>query len=27
VLRVETKNYKVLKSAIRKSGYDLVSAD
>jgi len=27
VLRVETKNYKVLKSAIRKSGFDLVSAD
>jgi len=27
VLRIETKNYKVLKSAIRKSGFDLVSAD
>lgn len=27
VLRVETKNYKVLKAAIRKSGFDMVSAD
>ena len=27
VLRVETRNYKLLKSAIRKSGFDLVSAD
>jgi hypothetical protein len=27
VLRIETKNYKVLKSAIRKSGFELVSAD
>jgi acetoin utilization protein AcuB len=27
VLRIETKNYKVLKSAIRKAGFDLVSAD
>jgi hypothetical protein len=27
VLRVETKNYKVLKAAIRKSGFEMVSAD
>jgi acetoin utilization protein AcuB len=27
VLRIETKNYKVLKSAIRKADFDLVSAD
>jgi acetoin utilization protein AcuB len=27
VLRVETKNYKVLKAAIKKAGFDLLSAD
>ncbi|OGP37607.1 MAG: hypothetical protein A2X98_00490 [Deltaproteobacteria bacterium GWC2_66_88] len=27
VLRVETKNYKLLKSAIKKSGFELLSAD
>jgi acetoin utilization protein AcuB len=27
ILRVETKNYKVVKAAIKKSGFDLLSAD
>ncbi|MDD5762498.1 MAG: CBS and ACT domain-containing protein [bacterium] len=27
ILRIETRNYKVLKAAIRKSGFDLLSAD
>jgi acetoin utilization protein AcuB len=27
VLRIETRNYKVVKAAIRKSGFDLLSAD
>ena len=27
ILRVETKNYKVLKSAIKKAGYEIVTAD
>jgi hypothetical protein len=27
ILRIEAKNYKVLKSAIKKAGYELVSAD
>jgi acetoin utilization protein AcuB len=27
ILRIETKNYKVLKTALRKSGYDILSAD
>jgi hypothetical protein len=27
VLRVETKNYKLLKAAIKKSGFELLSAD
>ena len=27
VLRIETRNYKVLKAAIKKSGFDLQSAD
>ncbi|HEU5360451.1 MAG TPA: CBS and ACT domain-containing protein [Candidatus Deferrimicrobiaceae bacterium] len=27
ILRVETKNYKVLKNAIKKSGYEILSAD
>ena len=27
VLRIETKSYKVLKTALRKSGYDILSAD
>jgi len=27
ILRIETKNYKVLKAAIKKSGYEVVSAD
>ncbi len=27
ILRVETKSYKVLKAAIRKSGYDIISSD
>ena len=27
ILRIETKNYKVLKAAIKKSGYEILSAD
>ncbi|MGW8284878.1 MAG: CBS and ACT domain-containing protein [Candidatus Deferrimicrobiaceae bacterium] len=27
ILRIETKSYKVLKTALRKSGYDILSAD
>jgi acetoin utilization protein AcuB len=27
ILRLETKNYKVLKSAVKKAGYEIVSAD
>ncbi len=27
ILRIETKNYKVLKSALRKAGYEMLSAD
>ncbi|MGA7105378.1 MAG: CBS and ACT domain-containing protein [Candidatus Deferrimicrobiaceae bacterium] len=27
ILRIETNNYKVLKTALRKSGYDILSAD
>jgi acetoin utilization protein AcuB len=27
ILRIETKNYKVLKTAIKKSGYEILSAD
>ncbi|MBI5342458.1 MAG: ACT domain-containing protein, partial [Deltaproteobacteria bacterium] len=27
ILRFETKNYKVLKAAIKKAGYELLSAD
>jgi acetoin utilization protein AcuB len=27
ILRIETKNYKVLKSAIKKAGYEMLSAD
>ena len=27
ILRIETKNYKMIKTALRKSGYDILSAD
>jgi len=27
ILRIETKNYKVLKSALKKAGYEMLSAD
>jgi hypothetical protein len=27
ILRVETKNYKLLKAALKKSGYEMLSAD
>jgi hypothetical protein len=27
ILRIETRNYKLVKAAIKKSGFDLLSAD
>jgi hypothetical protein len=27
ILRIETRNYKMVKAAIKKSGFDLLSAD
>jgi len=27
ILRIETKSYKVLKAALKKAGYEIVSAD
>jgi hypothetical protein len=27
ILRIETKNYKMLKAALKKSGYEILSAD